>query len=83
MPEFDQNAVNHERNCLEFIEWERGFSPREHFEMRDMRTAHRQVIEVQKQQAKQVSRNLWVTLGIGVATVASVIVMGVLNLIFN
>ena len=70
--DFDRDAVRAGRDCLEFMEWEPGLNAKEHFDVKEIRLE-------QKRLTKRAGRDRLITLAVGLATILSVVGMGLLN----
>ena len=65
---FDYTEINNDRDCAAYMAYEPGLDPREHFQLKESR--------------RRADRIRWTTLGVGVGTIAAVLLTGALNLIF-
>ena len=80
---FQYTETRIERECSDFIQYEQGFTPREHFMLEETRNAREEIREFNQAVQKTQRRTLWVTTVIGIGTTAAVVVMGILNLIWG
>lgn len=68
VPGFDYTEINSDRDCADYMAYEPGLDPREHFQLKESRS--------------RADRIRWTTFWVGMGTSAVVLVTGALNLIF-
>ena len=68
VPTFSDCGHRDERKCDEFEEWRGGLSCEAHYERRERRAAEDRIARVQREQAKQLTWNIRLSLVAGVAS---------------
>lgn len=89
VPGFDPGAITRDRNCAEHVKHVSGFSPMDHFQMRERRHAQEAILAESANVRGEQEHTRRVTLWVGVGTIITVAVtglvsaiIGILNLIF-